>query len=49
MVDVKVPAVVGVPLTSPVDGSRVSPAGRLPALTTQVNGPVPPVSVGCWL
>ena len=49
MVTLKVPAAVGVPLISPVEGLSVRPGGRLPALTAQVYGPVPPVSVGCWL
>ena len=36
---------VGVPDSSPVDAPRVSPGGRLPLLTDQVNGLVPAVTV----
>ena len=39
----KVPAAVGVPASSPVEGFRVNPAGRVP-VEDQVNGPVPPVT-----
>lgn len=45
-VKVDVPEPVGVPLISPVEGSRVSPAGKVPPVTDQVNGPVPAVTVG---
>jgi hypothetical protein len=48
-VTVKSPAPVGVPLIDPVEPLMVTPAGRLPALIAQVNGPVPPDTVGCWL
>ena len=44
-VKVKLPAVVGVPDSRPVVGLRVSPGGRVPALTDQANGAVPPVTV----
>ncbi len=44
-VKAKVPAAVGVPDSSPVDAPRVIPAGSAPALTDQVNGLVPPVTV----
>ena len=46
MVIVDVPAVVGVPLTSPVAGSILNPAGRVPLETANVFGEVPPVEVG---
>lgn len=42
-VTVKVPAVVGVPLITPVDGSSVNSAGKVPALMFQDLIPVPPV------
>ena len=41
---VLVPAVVGVPLITPVLGSSCSPAGRLPLATDHVYGSVPPVA-----
>jgi hypothetical protein len=43
---VEVPAAVGVPLTSPVAGSIVKPAGKVPLETVNVFGEVPPVDVG---
>ena len=46
IVTVEVPAVVGVPLTSPVAGSIVKPAGKVPLETAYVFGEVPPVEVG---
>src|ERR1700735_4975412 len=45
MVNVVVPAVVGVPARVPAAGSRVIPAGRAPALTDHANGAVPPATV----
>jgi hypothetical protein len=39
-----VPAVVGVPEMTPVEATRLSPAGRVPALTLQVYGVVPPLA-----
>jgi len=39
-----VPAVIGVPEITPVEAARVSPAGRVPALTVQLYGVVPPVA-----
>jgi len=36
-----VPAVVGVPVISPVDVFKLKPAGRLPLVITQVIGAVP--------
>jgi hypothetical protein len=36
------PDVVGVPLISPVEGSRVSPTGKDPLEIDQVYGAVPP-------
>jgi hypothetical protein len=43
---VEVPAAVGVPLTSPVVESIVNPAGKVPLVTANVFGEVPPVDVG---
>jgi hypothetical protein len=40
-VNVTEPAEVGVPDTTPVDGSKTSPAGRAPDDTVNVIGPVP--------
>ena len=45
MVKLEVPTVVGVPDSTPVAGSRVIPAGRVPLLMDQVYGPVPPLAV----
>lgn len=39
-----VPVAVGVPEIRPVAGVRVSPAGRLPAVTDQAKGVVPPLA-----
>src|ERR1700733_3527101 len=41
-VKLDVPSAVGVPDSAPVDAFSVIPAGRLPLLTDQVYGPVPP-------
>jgi hypothetical protein len=38
MVKENTPAVVGVPEMVPVEEPRVSPPGRLPAVTDQVSG-----------
>ena len=46
IVIVDVPAVVGVPLTSPVAGSIVKPAGKVPLETANVFGDTPPAEVG---
>ena len=46
IVIVDVPAVVGVPLTSPVAGSILNPAGSVPLEIANVFGEVPPVEVG---
>jgi hypothetical protein len=46
-VKLDVPVAVGVPLSVPL-ALRLMPAGRLPLLTDQVNGLVPPVTVS-WL
>ena len=40
-VNVAEPAEVGVPDTTPVDGSKTSPPGRAPEDTVNVTGPVP--------
>jgi hypothetical protein len=39
-----VAAVVGMPEITPVDATRLSPAGRLPALTLQLYGAFPPLA-----
>ena len=39
------PAVVGVPLITPVDAFSVRPAGSEPEASAKVNGAVPPVTV----
>jgi hypothetical protein len=39
-----VPTAVGVPPITPVEAFRFSPAGRLPAVTDQLYGVVPPVA-----
>jgi hypothetical protein len=46
IVIVEVPAAVGVPLTSPVVESILKPAGKVPFVTANVFGEVPPVDVG---
>jgi hypothetical protein len=44
-VGVAVPAVVGVPLTTPVTEFNVKPNGSVPEVTCHVRAPVPPVAV----
>ena len=39
-----VPDVVGVPEITPVDATRLNPAGSVPALTLQLYGAVPPLA-----
>ncbi len=39
-----VPAVVGVPLSTPLAAFNPSPGGSVPALTAQLKGSVPPVA-----
>ena len=46
IVIVAVPAAVGVPLTSPVVEFKVSPAGRVPLVSVNVFGDMPPAEVG---
>ena len=46
IVIVAVPAVVGVPLTSPVVEFKVSPAGNVPLVSANVFGDMPPAEVG---
>ncbi len=42
------PAVVGVPLRTPVAGSKVSPGGRaVPLARAKVIGPVPDAAMVC--
>lgn len=43
-VKVDVAAVVGVPEITPVAPAKVKPAGRVPTVTAQVYGEVPPVA-----
>jgi len=47
-VGVAVPAVVGVPLTTPVTESNVKPNGSVPGVTCHVRAPVPPVEVSVY-
>ena len=42
-----VPGVVGVPLSRPLAELMERPAGRLPLLTLQTKGGVPPLSASC--
>lgn len=37
-----VPELVGVPETTPVDGSSDNPSGKVPQVTTQLRVPLPP-------
>ena len=46
IVIVDVPAAVGVPLTSPVVGSKANPAGKVPLVSAKDFGDCPPVEVG---
>jgi hypothetical protein len=46
IVIVAVPAVVGVPLTSPVVEFKVNPAGNAPLVSANVFGDMPPAEVG---
>ena len=46
IVIVDVPADVGVPLISPVVGSKVKPAGKVPLEIANDLGKVPPVDTG---
>jgi len=46
---VKLPAWVGVPLSTPVAPLIVSPLGNAPATTAYVYGAVPPVVANAWL
>ena len=49
MANLNVPAAVGVPDSSPLDGSSVSPSGNAPVATSNVYDPVPPVAESGWL
>ena len=49
MVKEKLPEVVGVPESAPVEAFKLSPGGRLPAVTAKVYGAVPPLAVIVWL
>ncbi len=44
-VNLKAPAVVGVPEITPVDPCKDSPAGKVPEVRAQEYGEVPPVTV----
>jgi hypothetical protein len=44
-----VPFAVGVPEMIPVLGAKESPVGSAPAVTVQLNGPVPPDFASVWL
>ena len=46
IVIVDVPAAVGVPLTSPVTGLRVKPAGNVPLVIANAFGGTPPSEIG---
>ena len=45
IVKLDVPAVVGVPLNTPVPVFRANPDGKLPTVTTNVYVPEPPVTL----
>ena len=49
IVKLNVAALVGVPVMAPVVALRARPAGKLPAVTANVDAPVPPVTVIDWL
>ena len=42
------PAVAGIPLMIPVPAARANPVGRVPEVTDQVKGVVPPVATRVW-
>ena len=44
-----VPAVVGVPLITPVEAFKLNPAGRTPIVILQLYGVLPPEAVRVWL
>ena len=46
IVIVDVPAAVGVPLTSPVVGSKINPAGSVPLVNAKDFGNCPPAEIG---
>lgn len=43
IVKLEVPAVVGTPEITPVELTRLNPAGKVPELTDQVSGAVQPL------
>ena len=49
MVNGELPVVVGVPERTPVEAFKLSPGGRLPAVTAKVYGAVPPLAEIVWL
>jgi hypothetical protein len=48
-VKLEVPAVVGVPLITPVLAVRLKPAGKVPVAIDQLKGVLPPVAANVWL
>ena len=44
----KAPEEPGVPVMAPVEEFNASPPGKLPVLTDQVYGVVPPVAASVW-
>jgi len=44
----RVPAVVGIPLIVPAAALRVRPEGRVPSVTVQLYGGVPPLAANVW-
>ena len=44
-VNVELPVAVGVPVINPVELFIVRPAGSVPPITTQGNGPIPSLTV----
>ena len=48
-VKLAVPDPVGVPEMTPLDGPNVSPMGKLPCVTAQVYGAIPPAALSVAL
>ncbi|MNN84820.1 hypothetical protein D3C81_2020260 [compost metagenome] len=48
-VKVKLPAAVGVPLSTPVAASSARPVGKVPLLSVYTYGATPPPAVKAWL
>ena len=49
IVKLNVAADDGVPVIAPLDAFKDSPVGKLPAVTANVDAPVPPVTLTVWL